>query len=383
MISPYKIKWGGFSSLDFDVLTELSFDGDSGQSSTFLNKENITTEHYDGKKTIHRSKYQETLAPTITLIKNNYSDFSLDENRRILSWLTSNENPGYLEIFHDDSEVVSYRLFGNWTEVEQYKLGNSRVVGYVATFESNAPYAFSHKFTYPEVRETIAEVSTNDETNDYLVISKPTTFTLTCTSDEYNKVLFPKVTVVFGSEIYVPIDKDPTIDDYKMMPYVVYLWDEHKYINIPKYNYQGIIEEFKDDISEQTASGDTVNKYYYYLGNKTIYKGIKEEKEDKTVAYGWEIVGYVGAGVQIENFYTLNGEEKRSKTTLIGGTPNEVVVLDGTNKVISSTITPFRIIGDDFNWEWIPMAEGANNFTIIGNCQIKFEWIEPRKVGSL
>jgi hypothetical protein len=48
MISPYKIKWAGLSSLDFDVWVELSFDADSEQTSTFLNRENITTEHYDG-----------------------------------------------------------------------------------------------------------------------------------------------------------------------------------------------------------------------------------------------------------------------------------------------------------------------------------------------
>ena len=60
------------------------------------------------------------------------------------------------------------------------------------------------------------------------------------------------------------------------------------------------------------------------------------------------------------------------------------LALDGTNKVISgNNYSKTRIIGDGFNWEWIPFAYGENNLTVMGNCKIKFEWLEPRKVGSM
>lgn len=379
MISAHRLIFNGFSTEDFDVISCLGFDSDNGATPTFLNREGVYTEHYDGHRTIHRAKYNEALTPRFTLIKKDFSDFDETENRKMLSWLTSSDKPHWLEVYKDDSNDMSWRIFGCITSVEQYKLGNGSVVGYEFEIEGSHPYAWSRKFTYPEVYDTLAEVGTNDENNDYLVISEPTTFTLSCTSDEYNKVLFPKVTIIFGSEnVYVPIiDQDPTTDLYEMMPNVIYLYKGNYYVNIGgnKYTLAGI---FSKDITEQPSNATMLNKYYYFSGNQAIYKGIASEND-----YGWALIGHVGAGIQIENSYTLNGETKHGKTILTGGTPNETVVLDGTNKVVSSTITPFRIIGDDFNWEWIPMAEGENNFTITGNCKIKFEWIEPRKVGSL
>lgn len=384
MITPYRIVWLNQSSLDFDVWTELALDSDQGATSSFLNKEAVVTEHYDGTyRRIHSYKYNEVLTPRITFVKQDYSDFTPEENRKMLSWLTGTQTAGWLEIYHDDSNVMSYRLFGNFATVEQHKMANGRVIGYECEFESNSPYAWSKKMIYPEVIETLEEINNPIETNDYLMISGTEEVALTCNTDEYSRLLFPKVTITFGDDICVPVDDDPTVDDYKMMPYVIYMWNDTQYINIPKYNYRGIIGEFLEDVSKQKSGADTINRYYYYANNKTIYKGVAEEQEDGTATYGWEIVGYVGAGVQIENSYTLNGETKYIKSILTGCAPKETVVLDGTNKVISSTITPFRIIGDDFNWEWVPMAEGKNNITITGNCKIKFEWIEPRKVGSL
>jgi hypothetical protein len=378
MIDAHHLIFNKFSTEDFDVTAHVSFGGDSGATETYLNREGVYTEHYDGHRTIHRAKHSEAFTPRFTLVKKDFSDFDDASNRRILSWLTASDKPGWLEVYHDDSNVLSWRVFGCVTSVEQYKLGNGRVVGYEFEIEGSHPYAWSRKFTYPEVHENLTEVGTNDETNDYLVISEPTTFKVTCTSDEYNKVLFPKVTITFGDKnIYIPIDEDPTVEAYEMMPNVIYLYNNNHYVNIGgnKYTLTGI---FSSDITNQQASATTLNKYYYFSGNKAIYKGVASDN-----VYSWELVGYVGAGVQIENSYTLNGETKYSKSILVGGTPKETVVLDGTNKVISSTITPFRIIGDDFNWEWIPLAEGENNITITGNCKIKFEWIEPRKVGSL
>lgn len=361
MINAHRVVFNGFDSLDFDITPHLSFDGSTGAEPSFLNRESVHSEHYDGSfRRIHSYKYNEVLSPTFTFLKQNFSDFSESENRKILSWLTASDKPGWIDIYKDDSENVSYRLFGNFTETEVYKLGSSRVVGYIATFESSSPYAWSHKFMHPDT------------------ISEPTTFTIDCNSDEYNKVLFPKVTITFGSEnIYIPIDKDPTVGAYEMMSNVIYSYQGSYYVKIDGNNYT-LTGIFNTDITKQEASSTMLNKYYYFSGNKAIYKCVKSDGINK-----WELVGYVGAGVQIENLYKLGGKPQISKTTLTGSALNETVVLDGTNKVVSSTITPFRVIGDDFNWEWVPLAEGENNITVTGNCKIKFEWIEPRKVGSL
>lgn len=418
MISPYKIKWAGFSSLDLDLWTELNFDPNNGAISTFLNRENITTEHYDGRKTIHKLKYNSTLTLTVTFIKQDYSDFGQDENRKVLSWLTSNDKPSWLEVYHDDGNAVSYRLFGSWTEIEQYKISNGRIIGYLATFESSAPYAYSRNMTYPLDPDNLEEIA------DYLQISEPTTFTITCNSDEYNKVIYPKVTVVFDSEnVYVPINQNPTLNQYEMMSNIIYLYDNHYYVSTTGFKGEvSSIFSANSKISEQNAE-NYFGQYVYHPGNRILYKSVRVfelakqynsnvstyyidnkgtlpneqptaenfSERDYYVAtsYGWEVIANIGTGVQIENTYVLNGEVQHSKSTIVGCKPKandsygERVTFDGTNKILSSSLEPMRIIGEDFNWEWLPFAEGENKITITGNCEIKFEWIEPRKVGSL
>lgn len=373
MIDAHRIIYNGLDSFEFDVTVHCCFDGDNGATSSFLNRDNIYTEHYDGRRTIHRTKYNEGFTPKFTIIKQDFSDFTREENRKILSWLTASEKPGWCEVYQDDSNVLSWKCFGNITSLEQYKLGNGRVIGYEFEIETTHPYAWSRKLETTQL------------------ISEPTTFAITCNTDEYNKLLYPKVTINFnGENVYVPINQDPTVDKYDMMPNVIYLYDNKYYIKIDGNKHQlgddsnsGI---FNSDITNQTASASTVNKYYYYPGNRTVYKGITIKDGDKET-YDWEIVTVVGGGVQIENSSVINENGRSSKTILIGNAPGEQVILDGANKVVSSSITSTgtigRIIGDDFNWIWVPLAEGKNNFTITGNCEVTFEWIEPRKVGSL
>lgn len=430
MISPFKIKFNKFSSLDLDLWTEISIgDTDNGEISSFLNRESISSERYDGRKrNIHSYKYQEPLAPTITFVKQNYKDITQDETRRILSWLTASDKPQWLEVFYDDSNACAYRLFGNFTTIEQYKLSGGRIIGYITTFEANSSFAYSPLMRYPQDPDQLETI------DDYLHISEPTSFSIDCNTDDYNKVIFPKVTIKFnGENVYVPIDIDPTKDDYKMVHNVIYKYTDSSgtdkyYVNIDGNKYE-LSEEFSasSKIENEDASG-YVNKYRYHPGNKIIYKGIVVYTQATTYSenqtyyidtkgtlptsqptsevdikngeyyivatddngqpiYGWEVVANIGTGVQIENTYTLNGEIKSSKTILVGNSLGEEVVLDGENKVISSSLQSNneinRLIGEDFNFEWIPLAEGVNNFTVIGFCDIKFEWIEPRKVGSI
>lgn len=434
MIGPYKIQWQNLSSLDFNLWVELSFDEDSGSTSTFLNRENITTEHYNGKRTIHRARYTEVLTPTITFIKQNYEDFTADENRSILSWLTSSEKPGYLEVFHDDSEVVSYRLLGNWTTIDQYKLGNGRVVGYVATFESSTPYALSRKITYPEVYGDIEEIANNDEDNDYLTIDKIGEFNITCNSDEYGKLLYPKVTIKFtGNDIYMYSATHP-LNLPVMIPRVIYSYTYEKYkeselkdvfdrlsdetkeelgipidisfsnlskedkdkignwaelnkVNITEYYINtNTVEDGKSQIigtlsSDVEPDGYTADGLYYFSDDQNVKKVILTTKDDGTDGYAWQFVCKVGAAVKIHN--TTTSEEEKA-TIITGAALGEEIILDGENKVITSNKeSTVKIIGDDFNFVWPALTEGTNSFVATGNCDIKFEWVEPRKVGSL
>ena len=417
MIDAHKIIYNGLSSEEFDVTPHLAFDGDSGASDSFLNREVVSTENYDGShKYIHNATYTDSAMPRFTLIKKDFSDFTPEENRRILSWLTSSSKPLWLEIYKDDSNVLSYRYFCIPTNIELYKLGNGRVVGYEFEISSSAPYAYSRLFKYPTDPDNAEEIA------DYLQVSGTSTFSITCGTDEYNKLLYPKVTINFNNEkVYIPIDYDPTINQYKMMPNIIYHNENTNkyYVNLPNYNYKGeIMGIFAADINHQQADVSTLGNYYYYPAARTLYKGVQvyelattfstdttyyvdskgitkanpqptSEQEVKNGKYyvsksfGWEAVAIIGTGVQIENNSVIDRAGGITKTTIIGCRPGEQVIFDGTNKVVSSSLDPMRIISEDFNWVWIPLTEGRNDFTVTGNCQIKFEWIEPRKVGSL
>lgn len=437
MISPYKITWDGLSSLDLDLnlYTELSIGGgDNGTTSSFLNREAVTSERFDGShKPIHSFKYQDVLSPTITFIKQNYGDFSHEENRRMLSWLTSNTKPAMLEIFHDNSEVVSYKMFGGWTEVEQHKLANGRVIGYTTTFTSQSPYAFSQNFVFPEVHETIEEISNNSIDNDWLPVIGTESFTIDCETDEYGKLLYPKVTIQFYGDT-IPINE--WNDGKDVLHNVIYEIGDKYYTNIPSVYNGDLYKDFYSSPKDTTISSDYVlnNRYFWFRNDKAIYRAIRvctkattydegityyEDNKGLIVAdpqpiseadlqdkiyyiqsqdadgnqYVWELVSLVGTGIRIENQSVKNSLNENIITELVGcsGTPDgslgEEIILDGANKVVSSSIkldTTFgRTFGNDFNWVWPPLSYGENNFVVTGKCKIRFEWIEPRKVGSL
>lgn len=392
MIDAHRIVFNGMDSLDFDITPHLSFDGDNGGSASFLNRESIHSEHYDGSfRRIHSYKYNEVLSPTFTFLKQNFSDFDEVENRKILSWLTGSDKPGWIEIYKDDSNVVSYRLFGNFTETEVYKLGNGRVIGYVATFESSAPYAYSRKFIYPEVHATTVVISNNDETNDYLDVDGTKSFKITCNTDEYNKLIYPKVVIDFKgkTDIYIPVSKKPESGEY-MIPNTIYTFEEDgaqkQFISISAgsiseraYTMSVNVNADLNSLQEEAAQKNI--RYFHVVDGRYHTIRIIEDSE-------WKIITKTGAAVKINTPYITNDEGIIIK----GASLDEEITLDGTNKVISvakyqddgtKKDDGVRIMGDDFNWEWLPLAYGGNDITITGNCRVQIQWIEPRKVGSL
>lgn len=359
MIAPHRIKFRGKSNDDFDLICGAAFEsGDNGETESFLSKEAVSSNIYDGsRKNIHGYHYTEVINVQITLIKKNYESITEQENRKILAWLTGSNKTEELIVYKDDSEVVSYRLIGNVISVDQYKLANNRVVGYIFSFENIAPYAYS-------------PVKTVTKT-----ITSPETFIINCHTDAYEKNLYPKITVKIGDSMYIPVDEDPTSDSYDMLDNVIYEYDGHRYIKI---NGQKHSIRTVPNIDNTTSDESTYNNYYFATADNYVYKGtiVKD-------VYGWEQVAKIGTGFEIKNTYYEYNKDITVKSSVVDCHKHEVITIDGDNRLIASSETPMRIIGDSFNWEWLYFVPEENHITICGNCTVIFEWVEPIKIGHI
>lgn len=292
MISVNRITYGTFSSKDFDLKTCLAFDSDSGEAESFLTREAVASESYRGEfKRIHNFKYTEVFSPQITFIKEDFSDFTLEEQRQVLKWLTSTPNASFLTVYYDDSEVISWEALGGFTEITPYKLGNGRTVGIVATFESATPWALS---PLKKITKSLNGGWTEDgrALTNTSIQGSTSTVTFNVASDEPQSLIYPRITI------------------------------------------------------EQSTSADTT--------------------------------------VSITNTYTDSTNVVRKVNTIVkNNIAGETIILDGANRVVSSSRPNGRIFGDDFvNWTWMPLFDGENTISVTGNCVVTMEYRLPIKCGE-
>ncbi len=343
MISANRIEYRGYSSIDFDLITCLSFESDNSEVGTFLTREAVASESYRGEfKRIHQFKYTETFNPKFTFIKDGFGDFTTEEIRKVLRWLTSGSNASFLTVFRDDSNADGFEILGGFSEVSLYKLGNGRCVGFVATFESAHPYAFSPLYTY--TRSAINEPHRK--------------FTIVVDSDEEESVIYPRVTIQQNDSVVVLVDHamisdDKWINNEEWLDGVVYYYDTEK-----MYYYQR-------HYTETDANGHTIAKS---VPTATQTNPVTEDTK---------------TGVIIKNTYAdEKGVSHVATLRIANNTANEKIVLDGANRVVSSSATS-RILGDNFNWEWLPLYNGKNTIDIIGNCTVTMEYRTVVKCGEI
>ena len=118
-----------------------SFEPDSGFVDTYLGMDQITTDSYDGvKKHFYGNKYNTSAEVLITLVKFDGTDFSMEDNRRVLRWLTGSRKASWLDFYVGDRLVYSF--YGSVTACQQQKL-DARVIGMQVTFTSIHPWAWS------------------------------------------------------------------------------------------------------------------------------------------------------------------------------------------------------------------------------------------------
>lgn len=181
MISPYKIKYAGIASNELnipDLITCVAMDSDNGESPSFLNRESVVSESYDGRyKRIHRLKYTETFSPKITLMKSDFKDFSMEDVRVVMKWLTMKDTTALLEVFYDDTETVSFASIGGFIEPQLHKIANNRTIAITAVWDSISPFALSDLYT---VTKTITSIDNK--------------ITINIDTDD-NKPVYPRVTI--------------------------------------------------------------------------------------------------------------------------------------------------------------------------------------------
>lgn len=373
MIAPYKIRFNGKFSHDFNVNTCFSFDGDNGEIETYLGREAIVSETYNGAfKRGYAYKWSESLSPTLTFMKDNFEDFTDEENRRILKWLTSKQTASFLDVYKegtDGSAIIDYSILGNFITINQYKMGNDRIVGYTAIFESLTPYAFSD---FRQVSQTIAQPS-----DKQIIINVDT--------DEPNMVIYPRVTIEHSGKNYIPIDSNIELNIHSDMINNTVYYNGSKFYwktlgaskmnSTQKPNYDWPIVEIDHVYGENdTWENGYIYKYnteYYWLDPHSFYAQDENPNLETT-------------SIKIINRRANTGDEPNIATCRVANnTLDEKIILDGANRLISSSRSS-RIFGEDFiDWEWLPLYDGTNVIEIIGDCKVTFEYREIRKIGSM
>ena len=326
MVSPQKIKYCGLDiNVDLnplEVILDVAFDSDNGATPSHLNRSAVTSESHDGRyKNTYRYKYDELFSPQFTIVKADFSDFTQSEVRQVLKYLTQTDKPALLEVYYDkNSAAADFCAIGGWTSIETYKLANNRTVGIAATFEAITPHAMSDLETIPITA-----------TDNYKK-------TITVDTDD-NQPVYPRITIKENStSSIVKIDHAMTDND---------VW-----LDGTVYHYEK-------------------GGMYYWLDAK----GVKHDSNTNTS-------GITTTSVMIKNTHTSDDKTVTVFDTFVkNNDKGEIIIVDGANKVISSSATK-RIFGSDFDWTWLPLYDGENTITVVGNCDVTVEFREVRKVGE-
>jgi hypothetical protein len=124
----------------------------------------------------------------------------------------------------------------------------------------------------------------------------------------------------------------------------------------------------------------TVTKTITSTDNKIT---IDIDTDDNKPVYPRVTIQANNASIKFTNKHTdfFSVSKSYNSLSLSNNTTGERIVVDGANKIISSSSTR-RIFGDDFNWVWLELHDGKNEITIEGNCTVTLEWREVRKVGE-
>lgn len=119
----------------------IAFDPDNGEMDSYLSQEQIYTDSYRRtKRILYGTRYDTVPTIKISVVKCNFSDFSVEECRSAYRWLTGNPQASWLDLYVGDA--LQYSFLGTIQDVKPHKL-DARTVGFTIYFESISPWAYS------------------------------------------------------------------------------------------------------------------------------------------------------------------------------------------------------------------------------------------------
>lgn len=315
--------YNGENSLNDRNLIITSFEPDDGFVETFLSMDVVQEDYYDGtKKYTYGGRYNTTATIEITVIKNDGSDFSLNEVRSHLKWLTGSRVDSWLNLYAGDK--FQYAFLGRVTDVQQRKM-DARTIGLSITFTSVAPWAFSDEIT---LDDTIAQ-------------------RLFCGEDG----------ILIRDE-----DEVMNIDDDG----VLYLGEDPNDENA-KFLITGDGTIYPEDVLTAEVINESDDLYsYIYLDIELINESCKYLKINNTTL----------------NEITMVDNIKPNDIIRISN--KQFVAAYSVDELTGELSNQNRIFGDDFNFIWPRLAPGVNDFEIegSGNGTVKFKYRYPMKVGD-
>lgn len=152
----------------------VGFDDNSGEHDSFLSMDSVYIDKFDGTKRYdYGAKYNSVANISVSMIKNNRENFTKDEVRNVLKWLTGSKMVSWLDLYNSEDNI-DYSFLGRFVDAKIYQNG-SIAYGITAFFESISPFAYSG----------IKKVETN--------VSDPTNIQIVCDSDDLDTYIYPKV----------------------------------------------------------------------------------------------------------------------------------------------------------------------------------------------
>jgi len=299
-----------------------AFEPDNGFKDTFLGMDQISEDYYDGtKKFLYGTRYNSSATINVALVKMDGTDWSINDNRKALKWLTGARTASWLDLCQGDK--VKYSFLGTVTSPQQYKL-DGRVVGISFEFASITPWAYSEEQVFDR---SINQALLIDD--DGVLIKDPVNEM--CVSED--GVLCNGASPGPGACFCVTDDGVLYVKD------LIVARIDNETDDLYSYIYLDI--EYLNDTCE-----------YLEIRNETL--------NETTRVYGLE------------------------NKDIIYITNKQFITAYTKDQITGALVNQNRIFGDNFNFVWPRLAPGVNNFVIEGNGNgtVKFAYRYPMKVGD-